>query len=180
MWQPTQGSAIAIGGSAPQNQATTATAHRRVRVRVRNMADAKKIVLIEDDREISTTIHGVLQAAGYDVSVANNGLEGQNLIKTCSPDLVITDMMMPRMGGFPTLEFIKEMENPPRVIMITANEGGRHKAYAEMLGVDDYLHKPFAMDLLLDAISRILSPTKTKKSAATGKLKRSTKKKTAE
>ncbi len=144
------------------------------------MADAKKIVLIEDDREISTTIHGVLQAAGYDVSVANNGLEGQNLIKTCSPDLVITDMMMPRMGGFPTLEFIKEMENPPRVIMITANEGGRHKAYAEMLGVDDYLHKPFAMDLLLDAISRILSPTKTKKSAATGKLKRSTKKKTAE
>jgi DNA-binding response OmpR family regulator len=121
-----------------------------------------------------------LQAAGYDVSVANNGLEGQNLIKTCSPDLVITDMMMPRMGGFPTLEFIKEMENPPRVIMITANEGGRHKAYAEMLGVDDYLHKPFAMDLLLDAISRILSPTKTKKSAATGKLKRSTKKKTAE
>jgi DNA-binding response OmpR family regulator len=144
------------------------------------MADAKKIVLIEDDREISTTIHGVLQAAGYDVSVANNGIEGQNLIKTCSPDLVITDMMMPRMGGFPTLEFIKKMENPPRVIMITANEGGRHKAYAEMLGVDDYLRKPFAMDLLLDAISRILSPTKTKKSAATGKLKRSTKKKTAE
>ncbi|MBT4866831.1 MAG: response regulator transcription factor [Planctomycetaceae bacterium] len=144
------------------------------------MADAKKIVLIEDDREISTTIHGVLQAAGYDVSVANNGIDGQNLIKTCSPDLVITDMMMPRMGGFPTLEFIKQMENPPRVIMITANEGGRHKAYAEMLGVDDYLRKPFAMDLLLDAISRILSPEKPKKSATTGKLKRSTKKKTAE
>jgi DNA-binding response OmpR family regulator len=151
------------------------------------MADAKKILLIEDDREISATIHGVLQAAGYDVTVANNGLEGQNALKASCPDLVITDMMMPRMGGFPTLEFINAMENPPRVIMITANEGGRHKAYAEMLGVDDYLLKPFAMDLLLDAISRILSSPKTKKSAASekktaasGKLKRSAKKKTTE
>ena len=150
------------------------------------MADAKKILLIEDDREISTTIHGVLQAAGYDVTVANNGMEGQTALKASCPDLVITDMMMPRMGGFPTLEFIKEMENPPRVIMITANEGGRHKAYAEMLGVDEYLRKPFSMDLLLDAISRVLSPaTKTsaasgKKAVASGKQKRSAKKKTAE
>jgi DNA-binding response OmpR family regulator len=49
------------------------------------------------------------------------------------------------------------LDNPPKVIMITANEGGRHKAYAEMLGVDEYLRKPFAMDVLLEAVERIFS-----------------------
>ena len=65
-------------------------------------------------------------------------------------------MMMPKMGGFPVLEHLKSLESPPKVIMITANEGGRHKAYAEMLGADEYLRKPFAMDVLLEAIERVL------------------------
>ena len=118
------------------------------------MASVPTILLIEDDREISSTIQGVLDAAGYNVLAAPNGIEGRKLIETRNPDLVITDMMMPRMGGFPVLEFLKELETPPKVIMITANEGGRHKAYAEMLGVDDYIRKPFAMDVLLEAVER--------------------------
>lgn len=117
---------------------------------------SRKIVLVEDDREIQSMIIGVLEASGYDVAVASNGMDGQNLIKINNPDLVITDMMMPRMGGFPVLEFLKTLENPPKVIMITANEGGRHKAYAEMLGVSAYLRKPFAMDVMLEAIERVL------------------------
>ena len=131
------------------------------------MASDKTILLIEDDREISTTLHRVLEAAGYQVFAAMNGVEGRRLADEHSPDLVITDMMMPKMGGFPVLEFLKSRENPPKVIMITANEGGRHKAYAEMLGVDDYLRKPFAMDILLDAVERVLgvdSASKPKKS----------------
>jgi DNA-binding response OmpR family regulator len=47
--------------------------------------------------------------------------------------------------------------DPLRVIMITANEGSRHRAYAEMLGVDDYIRKPFAMDRLLESVDRLLS-----------------------
>ena len=54
-------------------------------------------------------------------------------------------------------------DDPPKVIMITANEGGRHKAYAEMLGVDDYLRKPFAMDVLIDSIERTLGSTAQKR-----------------
>ena len=141
------------------------------------MAANKKILLIEDDREIATTIERVLQAAGYDVAMAANGVEGQQVTGSFHPDLVITDMMMPRMGGFPTLEFLKSLENPPRVIMITANEGSRHKAYAEMLGVDGYIRKPFAMDLLLELVGGLLSPGDSKSGGASGKLKRSTKKK---
>ena len=141
------------------------------------MAADKKILLIEDDREIAATIERVLQAAGYDVAMAANGVEGQQVTRSFNPDLVITDMMMPRMGGFPTLEFLKALENPPRVIMITANEGGRHKAYAEMLGVDGYIRKPFAMDLLLESVDRVLSTSVSKSGGASEKVKRSTKKK---
>jgi len=121
------------------------------------MADGEKVLLIEDDREIATTLRSVLEAAGYEVSYAQNGKEGQRLIEDVRPALVITDMMMPQLGGFPVLEFLKQMTDPPKVIMITANEGGRHKAYAEMLGVSDYLRKPFAMDVMLEAVEKALS-----------------------
>lgn len=121
------------------------------------MPAGRTILLIEDDREIATTLLKVLENAGYAVQWGQNGLEGRRLAESISPDLVITDMMMPKMGGFPVLEFLKGLPNPPKVIMITANEGGRHKAYAEMLGVDDYLRKPFAMEVLLEAVSRALA-----------------------
>lgn len=141
------------------------------------MPSSKTILLIEDDREISSTISGILEGLGYNVYAASNGVEGQRLARSHEPDLVITDMMMPKMGGFPILEFLKELSKPPRVIMITANEGGRHKAYAEMLGVDEYLRKPFAMETLVEAVNRILDVKPTKKSKGSDKLKRSSKKK---
>jgi len=127
------------------------------------------ILIIDDDREIAGTLHSVLQAIGYQIHVANNGVDGQRLIESVKPDLVITDMMMPRMGGFPVLEFIKQLSNPPKVIMITANEGGRHKAYAEMLGVVDYLRKPFSMELLLDAVRKALNPAPAEEPKPTAK-----------
>ena len=147
------------------------------------MAGAKKVLLIEDDREIQATLSGVLQAAGYDVRVAPNGIEGQKRVEEDRPDLIVTDMMMPRMGGFPVLEFLKTLKNAPPVIMITANEGGRHKAYAEMLGVSAYLRKPFAMDVMLDAVSEALKKAETNAAPAaddgTNKLRRAVRKKAA-
>jgi DNA-binding response OmpR family regulator len=132
----------------------------------------RRILLIEDDREISSTLSSVLDGAGYHVLTASNGIDGQRLIEAERPDLVITDMMMPRLGGFPVLEFLKTLPNPPKVIMITANEGGRHKAYAEMLGVVDYLRKPFAMDVLLEAVRKALEDVPDTDPAA-GPLRRS-------
>ena len=115
------------------------------------------IVVIEDDREVSTTVQAVLKSAGYTVLSAANGQDGKRLIDSHNPDLIVTDMMMPRMGGFPVLEYLRKKDNPPGVIMMTANEGSRHKAYAEMLGVVDYLRKPFAMEVLLESVKRALS-----------------------
>lgn len=134
-------------------------------------ADQKTVLIIDDDREIASTLQSVLLHAGYRVFLANNGMDGQRQIEAVKPDLVITDMMMPRMGGFPVLEFLRTLENPPKVIMVTANEGSRHKAYAEMLGVSDYLRKPFPMEVLLEAVRRALSPA-TESKAATKKATR--------
>ena len=117
----------------------------------------KTVLVIEDDREISSTVQSVLSAAGYRVLAASNGQDGRRMIQNNRPDLVLTDMMMPRMGGFPVLEFLSEMSDPPPVIMMTANEGSRHKAYAEMLGVVDYLRKPFAMEVMLESVAKAIA-----------------------
>lgn len=137
---------------------------------------AKTVLVIDDDREIAATIQSVLTHAGYQVTLASNGVEGQRQIEALKPDLVITDMMMPRMGGFPVLEYLRSLEERPKVIMITANEGSRHKAYAEMLGVSDYLRKPFPMEVLLESVRRALGPQEPAESKPS---KRGAKKKTS-
>ena len=85
---------------------------------------------------------------------ARDGQQGKQVIYQQRPDLVILDMMMPRMGGYPVLEHFRDKPDAPPIIMITANEGSRHKAYAEYLGVIDYIRKPFAMERLLEAVER--------------------------
>ena len=82
------------------------------------------------------------------------------------PDLVILDMMMPRMGGYPVLEHFKGKTDAPPIIMITANEGSRHKAYAEYLGVVDYIRKPFAMERLLDSVQKGLTAAAERKESS--------------
>jgi DNA-binding response OmpR family regulator len=114
-------------------------------------------LLVDDDREIIDSMRITLEAAGYEVLIARDGNQGLAMAEREDPDLVILDMMMPKRSGFLVLEKLRRTRPIPiRVIMVTANEGGRHKAYAEMLGVDDYLRKPFPMDRLLESVSRLL------------------------
>src|SRR5947208_12434232 len=122
------------------------------------MAETQKTILIvDDDRELVEGLRAVLERQGYRVMQAHDGHQGKQAIYNQRPDLVILDMMMPRMGGYPVLEHFRGRTDAPPIIMITANEGSRHKAYAEYLGVIDYLRKPFAMERLLDAVNKMLS-----------------------
>jgi len=119
---------------------------------------AKRVLLVDDDYEIVEAIKAALEAKGYQTLVARDGNQGLAMAEREDPDLVILDMMMPKRSGFLVLERLRRTRRVPvRVIMITANEGSRHKAYAEMLGVDDYIRKPFAMDRLLESVERLLS-----------------------
>jgi DNA-binding response OmpR family regulator len=118
------------------------------------MADQKIILIVDDDFDLSDGIRAVLETQGHKVLQARDGQQGQQLIYQQRPDLVILDMMMPRKGGYPVLEHFRDKKDAPPIIMITANEGSRHKAYAEYLGVIDYIRKPFAMERLLEAVEK--------------------------
>ena len=130
------------------------------------MAEGKTILVVDDDQELSDGLRIVLEKQGHRVIQARDGQQGKQMVYQHHPDLVILDMMMPRMGGYPVLEHFRGKTDAPPIIMITANEGSRHKAYAEYLGVIDYIRKPFAMERLLEAVHRGLAP---KAEGASGK-----------
>ncbi len=116
-----------------------------------------KVLLVDDDGEIVEAMRYALEANGFEVSVARDGNQGLALTETLQPDLLVLDMMMPKRSGFLVLEALRRNgQDKVKVIMITANEGNRHKAYAEMLGVNDYLRKPFPMDKLVESARRLL------------------------
>ena len=118
----------------------------------------QRILVVDDDIEIGKSVRFALEAKGYEVLNATDGNQGLALAETEDPDLIILDMMMPKRSGFLVLEKLRRSRPvPTRIIMITANEGNRHKEYAEMLGVDDYIRKPFQMDRLLESVERLLT-----------------------
>lgn len=119
----------------------------------------KTILLVDDDDELVEVLKTTLETAGYRVLTADDGNRGLALAETQSPDLLIVDMMMPKKSGLLILEKVKSRPgNATRVIMITANEGARHRTYAEQLGVDDYICKPFETERLLASVRQLCPP----------------------
>ena len=119
--------------------------------------DAQRILIVDDDPDIIESVRYALEKSGYEVLVARDGNQGLAMAEREGPDLIILDMMMSKRSGFLVMEKLRRSSGQPhKIIMITANEGNRHKAYAEMLGVDDYIRKPFNMDQLLESVAKIL------------------------
>ncbi len=117
----------------------------------------QRILIVDDDPDIIESVRYALENNGHEVLVARDGNQGLAMAEREDPDLIILDMMMPKRSGFLVMEKLRRSSRQPhKIIMITANEGNRHKAYAEMLGVDDYIRKPFNMDQLLESVAKIL------------------------
>jgi len=150
---PKKARKIAVGKSTDATSADVATATASS-----GKPAGKRVLLVDDDTEIVESMRTVLESRGYEILIARDGNQGLMMAEKDDPDLVVLDMMMPKRSGFLVLEKLRRSRPVPmKVIMITANEGSRHKAYAEMLGVDDYIRKPFAMDRLLASIDKLLS-----------------------
>ncbi len=116
----------------------------------------KTILLVDDDNDIIESMRTVLESKGYRIMVARDGNAGLTVAERESPDLIVLDMMMPKKSGFLVLEKLKgRVGGLIPTIMITGNEGSRHRAYAEMLGVRDYIRKPFAMEKLVRSVEKI-------------------------
>ena len=117
----------------------------------------RTILIVDDDHEILESMRTVLENKGFRILAARDGNAGLMIAERENPDLIILDMMMPKKSGFLVLEKLKSRPGGLiPTIMITGNEGSRHRAYAEMLGVRDYIRKPFAMEKLVRSIERVL------------------------
>ncbi len=116
-----------------------------------------RILIVDDDFEIAEPVKFAMEKLGYQVTHMPDGNRGVAALDTVNPDLMVLDMMMPGRSGFLVLEHLRSTKRAHvRVIMVTGNEGERHQAYARMLGADDYMHKPFAMDRLVQRVQELL------------------------
>jgi two-component system response regulator VicR len=111
----------------------------------------KKVLIIEDEKPISDIIKFNLEKDGFEVEVAYDGEDGLKKIQTIHPDLVLLDVMLPKMDGFEVLKRTRESSQVP-VVMLTAKEEEVDKVLGLELGADDYITKPFGMRELIARI----------------------------
>ena len=123
--------------------------------------DGKNILLVDDDPDMITALTTVLDGTGASIQTAGDGNQAIEKAAQFDPDLVILDAMLPKRSGFLVLEKLKgparKKGQRPLVIMITGNTGKRHQIWAENLGVDGYLNKPFRMERLVERMEQLLA-----------------------
>jgi two-component system KDP operon response regulator KdpE len=106
------------------------------------------ILVIDDDPSIRQTLTRELALAGFDTIAAAGGMEGEALFKERRPDLVITDLAMPGMGGYSVVVAVRRVSQTP-IIVLSVREEEEDKVHALDLGADDYVTKPFSLRELL-------------------------------
>ncbi|MFH1746425.1 MAG: response regulator [Planctomycetota bacterium] len=120
----------------------------------------KSILVVDDDQDVLKAITTTLAETGATIETASDGSAAVTKAEELDPDLVILDIMLPHKSGFLVLEKLRQSRprgSKPKVIMITGNEGRRHRQYAETLGVDGYLNKPFRMERLMELTETLLT-----------------------
>ncbi len=120
----------------------------------------KSILLVDDDQDILLSMKTALAETGADIDTVADGDSAVQRVSASPPDLLVLDVMLPKRSGFLVLEKIRQTikkPDPPRVIMITGNPGARHRVYAESLGIDMYLNKPFRIEKLVEAAKELLT-----------------------
>ena len=122
--------------------------------------EGKTVLVVDDDPDIVTAISTSFGDAGATIETATDGNAAVTKAEQLDPDLVVLDIMLPEKSGFLVLEKLRQNKprgSKPFVIMITGNEGRRHRQYADALGVNAYLNKPFKMERLLEEAERLLA-----------------------
>ena len=122
---------------------------------------AKKVLIIDDDPNIVKMLESRLKANSYEVATALNGFEGLDKVREEKPDLIILDIVMPKMDGYTFIQELKTREvdadEPVKrtpIIVITAKE--KMQDLFKMEGVKDYIVKPFAADELLEKVQKYI------------------------
>ena len=124
-----------------------------------------RVLVVDDEQRILHFLCSKLKVSGYEVLTASNGLEALELVQAQQPDLVVLDVMMPKMDGFETLKELRTF-SPVPVIILSAKGTDADKIKGLALGADDYLAKPFSPDELIariEAVNRRLAPAMKRK-----------------
>lgn len=122
------------------------------------MPESKKILIVDDEQDIVETLKFILESQGYTCFCAYNGEDGLNQAKEIMPDLIILDVMMPKINGYKISRLLKydnKYKNIP-IIMVTARSQEQDKLIGEETGVNEYISKPFELDEILAVVKKYL------------------------
>ena len=114
-----------------------------------------KVLAVDDDPDVLKLHEAILNREGFEVALAPDGATALRKAQAEPPDVILLDLMMPRMDGFTVLEKLKERERVPRIICLTAKAGFRDREKAWRMGVDDYVTKPFKVDKLVKTLGSV-------------------------
>lgn len=115
-----------------------------------------KILVVEDDKAINGLVCACLRNEGYEVKACFDGEEGLKAFEESSYSLIISDIMMPKLDGFALAEAIRSANKQVPMLFMTAKDDKPSKLYAYKLGVDDYVVKPFDIDVFILKVGAIL------------------------
>jgi DNA-binding response OmpR family regulator len=118
----------------------------------------KKVLIVDDEADIIEILQFVLEAQGYECITALDGEEGLKLARESNPDLIILDVMMPKMNGYKIcrlLKFDEKYKNIP-ILMVTARAQDKDKEIGEETGANEYITKPFQVDYVIEKVKSYL------------------------
>ena len=119
------------------------------------MGDKRSLLIIEDDRNLVEAMELYLSSANYEISTAHDGMEGLQMVYSQHPDLVILDLMLPKLDGWEVCERVRGVSDVP-IIMLTARGQEAEKVKGLKMGADDYMVKPFSLKELEARIQSVL------------------------
>ena len=130
----------------------------------------EKILVVDDDPDMRDAITIILESRGYEIVTAQDGVEGLANLKAERPDLMMLDLLMPKMDGFAVLKELQDARwakyrDIPILILSSVREEASRRRYeletALTLEVDDYVEKPIAPDVLLERVEKLLKKKKS-------------------
>lgn len=117
----------------------------------------KTVLVVDDELHIRELIRDNLEAEGYNIIIATDGLEAIDLLEETDPVLVILDIMMPEMDGWEVCKNIKDRDKKIKIIMLTAKSGNRDRMIGEkILKADKYITKPFDIEKLIGEVHELI------------------------
>jgi len=114
-----------------------------------------RILIVEDEPALAESVQYSLSREGFDVEVASDGEKALERFRTSSPDLVVLDLMLPRLSGLDVCRIVRGESSVP-IVIVTAKDGEADKVAGLELGADDYVTKPFSMRELISRVRALL------------------------